>query len=32
MSAAKKPGDTVQLGIYRNGQQATATVTLGTQP
>jgi len=26
--AAKKPGDTVQLGIYRDGKQSTVTVTL----
>jgi putative serine protease PepD len=32
LTLTKKPGDTVQLGIYRNGQQGTVTVTLGTQP
>ncbi len=32
LTLTKKPGDTVQLGYYRNGTQATATVTLGTQP
>ena len=32
LTLTKKPGDTVQLGYYSNGSQATATVTLGTQP
>jgi putative serine protease PepD len=32
LTLTKKPGDTVQLGYYRDGKQATATVTLGTQP
>lgn len=32
LTLTKKPGDTVQLGYTRDGQQATATVTLGTQP
>ena len=29
--AAKKPGDTVQLGIYRDGKQTTVTVTLASR-
>jgi S1-C subfamily serine protease len=29
--AAKKPGDTVQLGIYRDGKQMTVTVTLAAR-
>ncbi|HET7428963.1 MAG TPA: trypsin-like peptidase domain-containing protein [Gaiellales bacterium] len=29
--AAKKPGDTVQLGIYRDGKQTTVTVTLAAR-
>jgi putative serine protease PepD len=32
LTLTKKPGDTVQLGYSSNGKQATATVTLGTQP
>jgi S1-C subfamily serine protease len=29
--SAKKPGDTVQLGIYRDGKQMTVTVTLAAR-
>src|SRR3954454_4566429 len=29
--SAKKPGDTVQLGIYRDGKQSTVTVTLAAR-
>jgi len=29
--AAKKAGDTVQLGIYRDGKQSTVTVTLAAR-
>ena len=32
LTLTKKPGDTVQLEYWRNGQSATATVTLGAQP
>ena len=32
LTLTKKPGDTVELEYWRNGQMATATVTLGTQP
>jgi putative serine protease PepD len=32
LTLTKKPGNTVQLEYWRNGQTATATVTLGTQP
>ena len=32
LTLTKKPGDTVPLEYSRNGQSATATVTLGTQP
>jgi len=32
VTLTKRPGDTVQLGYYRDGKQATATVTLGAQP
>jgi putative serine protease PepD len=32
VTLTQKPGSTVQLGYYRDGKQATATVTLGTQP
>jgi len=32
LTLTKHPGDTVQLGYQRDGRQATATVTLGTQP
>ena len=32
LTLTKKPGDTVELEYWRNGQTATATVTLGTQP
>jgi putative serine protease PepD len=32
LTLTKKPGDTVQLEYWRNGQTATATVTLGSQP
>jgi putative serine protease PepD len=32
LTLTKKPGDTVQLEYWRNGQTATVTVTLGTQP
>jgi putative serine protease PepD len=32
LTLTKKPGDTVQLEYWRNGQTTTATVTLGTQP
>jgi putative serine protease PepD len=31
LTLTKHPGDTVQLGYQRDGRQATATVTLGTQ-
>lgn len=27
-----KPGDTVELGVYRNGRELTVTVTLGERP
>jgi S1-C subfamily serine protease len=29
--SSKKPGDTVQLGIYRDGKQSTVTVTLAAR-
>jgi putative serine protease PepD len=32
LTLTKKPGDTVQLEYWRNGQTTTVTVTLGTQP
>ena len=32
LTLTKKPGDTVPLEYSRDGQSATATVTLGTQP
>ncbi len=32
LTLTKKPGDTVTLDYSRNGQSATATVTLGPQP
>jgi len=32
LTLTKRPGDTVQLEYWRDGQTATATVTLGTQP
>jgi putative serine protease PepD len=32
LTLTKKPGDTVQLDVWRNGQTATVTVTLGAQP
>ena len=32
LTLTKRPGDTVQLEYWRNGQSATATVTLGAQP
>ena len=32
LTITKKPGETVELEYWRNGQTATATVTLGTQP
>jgi putative serine protease PepD len=32
LTLTKKPGDTVAIGYSRNGQSATATVTLGAQP
>jgi putative serine protease PepD len=32
LTLTKKPGDTVPLEYWRDGQSATATVTLGTQP
>ncbi len=32
LTLAKKPGDTVQLEYWRNGQSSSATVTLGIQP
>jgi len=32
LTVTKKPGDTVPLEYWRDGQSATATVTLGTQP
>jgi putative serine protease PepD len=32
LTLTKKPGDTVSIGYTRNGQSATATVTLGAQP
>jgi putative serine protease PepD len=32
LTLTKKPGETVEVGYLRNGQQATTTVTLGTQP
>ncbi len=32
VTLTQKPGSTVQLGYYRDGKQATATVTLGAQP
>jgi putative serine protease PepD len=32
LTLTKSPGDTVELGYVRTGQQHTATVTLGTQP
>jgi putative serine protease PepD len=32
LTLTKKPGDTVSIGYSRNGQSATATVTLAAQP
>jgi putative serine protease PepD len=32
LTLTKKPGDTVQLETWRNGQSSTVTVTLGAQP
>ena len=32
LTLTKSPGDTVQLGYVRGGKQATATVTLASQP
>ena len=32
LTLTKKPGDTVPIVYFRDGKQATATVTLGTQP
>jgi putative serine protease PepD len=32
LTLTKKPGDTVQLETWRNGQSGTVTVTLGAQP
>jgi putative serine protease PepD len=32
LTLTKRPGDTVELQYSRNGQSATATVTLGAQP
>jgi putative serine protease PepD len=32
LTLTKRPGETVELEYWRNGQTATATVTLGTQP
>jgi len=32
LTLTKKPGDTVQLEVWRDGQTSTATVTLGAQP
>src|SRR5215471_12364387 len=32
LTLTKKPGDTVSIGYTRNGQSATATVTLAAQP
>lgn len=32
LTLTKKPGETVSVGYTRDGKQATATVTLGTQP
>jgi putative serine protease PepD len=32
LTLTKKPGETVELEVWRNGQTTTATVTLGTQP
>jgi putative serine protease PepD len=32
LTLTKRPGETVEIGYTRNGQQATATVTLGAQP
>ena len=32
LTLTKRPGDTVQLEYWRDGQTATATVTLGAQP
>jgi putative serine protease PepD len=32
LTLTKKPGDTVQLEYWRNGQTASVTVTLGAQP
>jgi serine protease DegQ len=30
--AANAPGDTVELGVYRNGRTQTLTMTLGQRP
>ena len=30
--AAHRPGDQIELNIYRDGKQKTVTVTLGRQP
>ncbi len=32
LTLTKKPGETVSVGYWRDGKQATATVTLGAQP
>ena len=32
LTLTKKPGDTVSIGYTRDGQTATATVTLAAQP
>ena len=32
LTLTKKPGDTVPLQVWRSGQTATVTVTLGAQP
>jgi putative serine protease PepD len=32
LTVTKKPGDMVPVEYWRDGQSATATVTLGTQP
>ena len=32
LTLTKKPGDTVSVGYTRDGQSATATVTLAAQP
>jgi putative serine protease PepD len=32
LTLTKKPGDTVTIGYTRDGQSATATITLAAQP